>query len=67
MTRGGRPTLAALAVACDVTTPRRAMTSLSSATRAAMAAEEEEAPVPPQKRFYRQRAHSNPLADHTLH
>ncbi|XP_064494841.1 tRNA (guanine-N(7)-)-methyltransferase isoform X1 [Pseudopipra pipra] len=27
---------------------------------------EEEAPVPPQKRFYRQRAHSNPLADHTL-
>ncbi|XP_066193572.1 tRNA (guanine-N(7)-)-methyltransferase isoform X2 [Sylvia atricapilla] len=32
-----------------------------------MAAEEEEAPVPPQKRFYRQRAHSNPLADHTLH
>ncbi|RMB88186.1 hypothetical protein DUI87_35437 [Hirundo rustica rustica] len=33
---------------------------------AAMAAEEEEAPVPPQKRFYRQRAHSNPLADHTL-
>ncbi|XP_028577340.2 tRNA (guanine-N(7)-)-methyltransferase isoform X2 [Podarcis muralis] len=24
------------------------------------------APPPPQKRFYRQRAHSNPLADHTL-
>ncbi|NXE99971.1 TRMB methyltransferase, partial [Menura novaehollandiae] len=32
----------------------------------AMAAEEEEAAVPPQKRFYRQRAHANPLADHTL-
>ncbi|XP_072775643.1 tRNA (guanine-N(7)-)-methyltransferase isoform X1 [Taeniopygia guttata] len=31
-----------------------------------MAAEEEEAAAPPQKRFYRQRAHSNPLADHTL-
>ncbi|NWT27049.1 TRMB methyltransferase, partial [Cardinalis cardinalis] len=29
-------------------------------------AKEEEAAVPPQKRFYRQRAHSNPLADHTL-
>ncbi|XP_015676143.1 tRNA (guanine-N(7)-)-methyltransferase [Protobothrops mucrosquamatus] len=27
---------------------------------------EEEARVVPQKRFYRQRAHSNPLADHTL-
>uniref|UniRef100_A0A8C3UQ27 tRNA (guanine-N(7)-)-methyltransferase n=1 Tax=Catharus ustulatus TaxID=91951 RepID=A0A8C3UQ27_CATUS len=25
------------------------------------------AALPPQKRFYRQRAHSNPLADHTLH
>ncbi|XP_060618805.2 tRNA (guanine-N(7)-)-methyltransferase isoform X1 [Anolis sagrei] len=27
----------------------------------------EAGPPPPQKRFYRQRAHSNPLADHTLH
>ncbi|KAM9252119.1 tRNA (guanine-N(7)-)-methyltransferase [Cariama cristata] len=28
--------------------------------------EEEEEAAPPQKRFYRQRAHANPLADHTL-
>ncbi|XP_064330387.1 tRNA (guanine-N(7)-)-methyltransferase isoform X2 [Phalacrocorax carbo] len=28
--------------------------------------EEEEAAAAPQKRFYRQRAHANPLADHTL-
>ncbi|KAM6307932.1 tRNA (guanine-N(7)-)-methyltransferase [Podargus strigoides] len=27
---------------------------------------EEEVAAPPQKRFYRQRAHANPLADHTL-
>ncbi|XP_036255691.1 tRNA (guanine-N(7)-)-methyltransferase isoform X1 [Molothrus ater] len=33
---------------------------------AAAEEKEEEAAVPPQKRFYRQRAHSNPLADHTL-
>ncbi|XP_041270689.1 tRNA (guanine-N(7)-)-methyltransferase-like, partial [Onychostruthus taczanowskii] len=32
----------------------------------AAAEQDQEAAAPPQKRFYRQRAHSNPLADHTL-